>query len=99
MNNSGKCSGQTMPLDLDFDRRNAKSGRFYSIILLIHQLIKTYQLPVPIRKLFFFFSPLDDLEEDKEIAHQAVLLVMSGTKRGAVHLCARVAELMRENRR
>ncbi|XP_029929678.1 swi5-dependent recombination DNA repair protein 1 homolog [Myripristis murdjan] len=65
MNDSGKCSGQTMPLDLDFDRRNAKS---------------------------------DDLEEDKEIAHQAVLLVMSGTKRGAVHLCARVADLMRENR-
>ncbi|XP_076018284.1 uncharacterized protein LOC143010040 isoform X2 [Genypterus blacodes] len=40
-----------------------------------------------------------DLNEDKDIASQAVLFVMSGARRGAVHLCAGVAQLMRENRR
>ncbi|XP_036400668.1 CAP-Gly domain-containing linker protein 2-like [Megalops cyprinoides] len=39
------------------------------------------------------------LEEDKEIASQAVLFVINGARKGAVHLCSSIAELLRENRR
>ncbi|XP_018585191.1 CAP-Gly domain-containing linker protein 4-like isoform X2 [Scleropages formosus] len=41
----------------------------------------------------------DSVDEDREIASSAVLLVLGGVRKGTVHLCSAVAELMRENRR
>nr|XP_046178393.1 uncharacterized protein LOC124010095 isoform X2 [Oncorhynchus gorbuscha] len=39
------------------------------------------------------------LEEDKEVASQAVLFFINGSRRGAVHLCSSIAEILRENQR
>ncbi|XP_048836757.1 uncharacterized protein LOC125711598 isoform X2 [Brienomyrus brachyistius] len=38
-------------------------------------------------------------EGDREIASRAVSIVISGARKGAVHLCSSVAELLKENRR
>ncbi|XP_023661780.2 uncharacterized protein [Paramormyrops kingsleyae] len=39
------------------------------------------------------------VEEDREVASRAVSIVISGARKGAVHLCSSVAELLKENRR
>ncbi|KAK6311022.1 hypothetical protein J4Q44_G00190770 [Coregonus suidteri] len=44
-------------------------------------------------------SSAGGLEEDKEVASQAVLFFINGSRRGAVHLCSRIAEILRENQR
>ena len=42
---------------------------------------------------------LGDMEEDRQIASLAVQFVLSGARKGNVHLCSRIAELLRENKR
>ncbi|XP_029561433.1 uncharacterized protein LOC115157379 [Salmo trutta] len=44
-------------------------------------------------------SSAGGLEEDKEVASQAVLFFINGSRRGAVHLCSSIAEILRENQR
>ncbi|XP_039610955.1 CAP-Gly domain-containing linker protein 1-like isoform X2 [Polypterus senegalus] len=44
-------------------------------------------------------SDLMSLEEDKEIASKAVLLVINSARKGAVCLCSNIAELLRDNQR
>ncbi|XP_062336941.1 kinesin-like protein KIF13B [Osmerus eperlanus] len=46
-----------------------------------------------------FRTDLGNIEEDRQIASLAVQFVVSGARKGNVHLCSRIAELLRENKR